>query len=97
VKIAHEDDGLNGKRVGRVRFLQMLDGQTQVCINPFRGSEGFPDEIFLDRPAEDRIAQVSGKAGAEPLYPDNRIASANRRITIVLMREAPVLPPGFDR
>jgi chemotaxis protein MotB len=47
--------------------------------------------------AEDRIAQVAGKAGSEPLYPDNPIASANRRITIVLMREAPVLPPGFDR
>jgi len=47
--------------------------------------------------AEDRIAQVSGKAGSEPLYPDNPVASANRRISIVLLREAPVLPPGFDR
>ena len=47
--------------------------------------------------AENRIAQVSGKAGSEPLYPDNPIASANRRISIVLLREAPVLPPGFDR
>ena len=45
--------------------------------------------------AEDRIAQVVGKAGSEPLYPDNPIASANRRISIVLLREAPVLPPGF--
>ena len=47
--------------------------------------------------AEGRIAQVVGKAGSEPLYPDNPIASANRRISIVLLREAPVLPPGFDR
>ena len=47
--------------------------------------------------AEGRIAQVIGKAGSEPLYPDNPIASANRRIAIVLMREAPVLAPGFDR
>ena len=47
--------------------------------------------------AEDRIAQVAGKAGSEPLYPDNPVASANRRISIVLLREAPVLPPGFDR
>ncbi len=47
--------------------------------------------------AEGRIAQVVGKAGSEPLYPDNPVASANRRISIVLLREAPVLPPSFDR
>jgi chemotaxis protein MotB len=47
--------------------------------------------------AQGRIAQVVGKAGSEPLYPDNPVASANRRISIVLLREAPVLPPGFDR
>jgi chemotaxis protein MotB len=43
---------------------------------------------------QDRISEVSGKAGSEPLYPDNPMASANRRISIVLLREAPVLPPG---
>jgi chemotaxis protein MotB len=41
-----------------------------------------------------RIAEVAGKANAEPLYPDNPNASANRRINIVLLREAPVMPPG---
>ncbi len=41
----------------------------------------------------DRVFQVSGKAGSEPLYPDDPYASANRRISIVLLREAPVLPP----
>ena len=44
--------------------------------------------------AENRFAEVVGKAGSEPLYPDNPYASANRRISIVLLREAPVLPPG---
>jgi chemotaxis protein MotB len=43
---------------------------------------------------EDRVAEVTGKAGSDPLYPDNPMASANRRISIVLLREAPVLPPG---
>lgn len=42
----------------------------------------------------DRIYQVSGKAGSEPLLPEDPYASANRRITIVLLREAPPLPPG---
>ena len=41
----------------------------------------------------DRIYQVSGKANSEPLYPDDPTLPGNRRITIVLLREAPVLPP----
>jgi chemotaxis protein MotB len=40
----------------------------------------------------DRIALVAGKASTEPLYPDDPDMPANRRISIVLMREAPVLP-----
>ncbi len=41
----------------------------------------------------DRIYQVSGKATSEPLYPDDPALLGNRRIAIVLLREAPVLPP----
>ncbi|HVZ29184.1 MAG TPA: flagellar motor protein MotB [Asticcacaulis sp.] len=41
---------------------------------------------------EDRIAQVAGKAAKEPLYPDDPSLAGNRRIAIVLLREAPVLP-----
>ena len=41
----------------------------------------------------DRIYQVSGKAASEPLYPDDPTLPGNRRIAIVLLREAPVLPP----
>jgi chemotaxis protein MotB len=43
----------------------------------------------------DRIFEVSGKAGTDPLLPDDPYASANRRISILLMREAPVIPPGL--
>lgn len=42
---------------------------------------------------EERIARVSGKAGSEPLYADDPDLPGNRRISIVLLREAPVLPP----
>ncbi|MBL8552681.1 MAG: OmpA family protein [Phenylobacterium sp.] len=42
----------------------------------------------------DRVYQVSGKAGSEPLYPDDPTLPGNRRIAIVLLREAPVLPPS---
>ena len=40
----------------------------------------------------DRIYQVAGKAGSEPLYPDDPTLAGNRRIAIILLREAPVLP-----
>jgi chemotaxis protein MotB len=40
----------------------------------------------------DRIAQVTGKAASDPLYPDDPTLPGNRRIAIVLLREAPVLP-----
>jgi chemotaxis protein MotB len=41
----------------------------------------------------DRIYQVAGKASSDPLYPDDPMLPGNRRITMVLLREAPVLPP----
>ena len=40
----------------------------------------------------DRIYSVAGKAGSDPLYPDDPSLPGNRRIAIVLLREAPVLP-----
>ena len=41
---------------------------------------------------QDRIALVQGKASKDPLYPDDPTLAGNRRIAIVLIREAPVLP-----
>jgi chemotaxis protein MotB len=40
----------------------------------------------------DRIYEVAGKAGSEPLLPEDPNASANRRLSIVLMNEAPPAP-----
>jgi chemotaxis protein MotB len=42
----------------------------------------------------DRIYEVAGKAGSEPLLPEDPGASANRRVSIVLLKEAPPVPPG---
>ena len=41
---------------------------------------------------EDRIAQIVGKAGFDPLFADDPFAPANRRIAIILKRSAPPLP-----
>ncbi len=42
------------------------------------------------------IFAVSGKADSQPLFPDDPTLSANRRVTITLMRENPPLPPGLQ-
>ena len=53
-------------------------------------SRGVLQEAGVD---PDRIYQVSGKATSDPLYPDDPPPPGNRRITIVLLHEKPVLPP----
>lgn len=42
--------------------------------------------------SQDRVYQVAGKADSEPLFPDDPTLPGNRRISITLLREAPVLP-----
>ena len=41
------------------------------------------------------VFAVSGKADSQPLFPDDPTLSANRRVTITVMREDPPLPPGL--
>ncbi|SFO49778.1 chemotaxis protein MotB [Cohaesibacter marisflavi] len=41
----------------------------------------------------DQIFGVVGKADSEPLFPNDPYLAANRRISILLMSEAPPLPP----
>ena len=44
---------------------------------------------------ENRIRQVVGKADSEPLRPEDPFLPENRRISIVLLRNSPVLPPDM--
>ena len=43
-----------------------------------------------------RSRTMTGKAASEPLYPDDPDLPANRRISIVLLREAPVMPADMS-
>lgn len=43
----------------------------------------------------DRFAEITGKASTEPLLPDRPDRPENRRITILVIREAPTLPSNF--
>jgi chemotaxis protein MotB len=83
-----------------------ITGHTAVTHAPPRPGYG-PWELSADRAnvvrsiLEDegmsatRMFQVAGRADSQPLFPDDPQIAANRRVTIMLMREEPPLPVGF--
>ncbi|MBC7102031.1 MAG: flagellar motor protein MotB [Parvibaculum sp.] len=84
-----------------------ISGHTDA--NPLAGRPGYSNwELTSDRAnavrrilekgglSNDRIYQVVGKADSEPLFPEDPYMAANRRLSVVLLREAPVTPPGFS-
>ena len=84
-----------------------ISGHTDA--NPATGRPGYSNwELTADRAnatrrilanaglSNDRIYQVVGKADSEPLFPEDPYMAANRRLSITLLREAPVTPPGFS-
>jgi len=83
-----------------------ISGHTDA--NPTQDKNGYSNwELTADRAnatrrifagtgvPSDRIFSVSGKAESEPLLPEDPYQPANRRISIVLLREAPVTPPNL--
>ncbi len=82
----------------------IVSGHTDAAPNPDASSSNW--ELSAGRAnaarrvlaqsglAEDRISQVVGKAGSDPLFPDDPFAAANRRISIVLQRASSPLPQG---
>ncbi len=80
-------------------------GHTASNFVPRSGYDGF--DLSADRANAVRqilereglptshIYAVSGKADTQPLFPDDPAMSANRRVTITLMREDPALPPNL--
>ena len=77
----HTSTSSNGKKA---------DGDWQLSAGRADASRRILQSAGVD---PDRVYQVSGKANSEPLYPDDPTLPGNRRIAIVLLREAPVLPP----
>ena len=92
--------------IQRVPNRVAVSGHTDAL--PFRNAGGYGNwELSADRAnasrrtlqefgvPSDRIASVTGKAATEPLLPEDPTAPTNRRISIVLLRQAPLVPgPG---
>ena len=60
-----------------------LSAGRAAVVREILASNGLPD---------DRFASVSGKADVDPMFPDNPYLAANRRVTLLLMNEAPPIP-----
>ena len=96
-----------GRIVDRLPNRISISGHTEAA--PFSGPNGETNwELSASRAnagrallaegglSADRIYEVAGKAGSEPLLPEDPNASANRRLSITLLREAPPVPPGHQ-
>ncbi|MCF8474502.1 MAG: flagellar motor protein MotB [Emcibacter sp.] len=83
-----------------------ITGHTDAL--PFKGRDNYSNwELSSDRAnasrrvldnsgvTTNRIAEVLGKAATEPLLPDRPLRAENRRVTILMLRESPTLPPNF--
>lgn len=93
------------QKIQGVKNRISITGHTDA--KPFSGPDGYSNwELSSDRAnaarralrqagvSEDRFSMVRGMASAEPLLPDSPARPENRRITILLLREAPVAPPS---
>lgn len=92
--------------IQRVPNQVAISGHTDAL--PFRNGNGYGNwELSADRAnasrrtlqefgvPSDRIASVTGKAATQPLLEDDPTAPMNRRISIVLLRQTPLVPrPG---
>lgn len=92
--------------VGRMPNRIAISGHTDST--PFRAGTDYSNwELSSDRAntarrvlssegvSEDRFAEITGKAATDPLLPGRPERPENRRITILVIREAPTLPSNF--
>jgi chemotaxis protein MotB len=61
-----------------------LSSERAVSVRDILANSGVPD---------DRFESVIGRADSQPVFPDDPFLAPNRRVSILLVREAPPLPP----
>lgn len=82
IRIAGHTSGTRGAaRPGGAAW--QVSTERALAVRDILAESGVPD---------DRFQSVVGKADTEPTFPDDPYIAANRRISILLMREAPPLP-----
>ena len=91
-------------KLGDIQFYT-ISMDLPVAMSRFCGAEGIDAKNMMmlsDHKLaefgvpEDRFAEVAGKADTEPLFPEDTFLAANRRISILLLHEAPPLPINHE-
>ncbi len=82
IRIAGHTSGVRGAaRPGSAAW--QVSTERALSVRDILADSGVPD---------DRFQSVIGKADTEPMFPDDPYIAANRRISILLLKEAPPLP-----
>ncbi|MBY0613289.1 MAG: flagellar motor protein MotB [Beijerinckiaceae bacterium] len=82
IRISGHTSGVRGAtRPGGAAW--QVSTERALAVRDILSDAGVPD---------DRFQSVIGKADTEPTFPDDPYIAANRRISILLLREAPPLP-----
>jgi chemotaxis protein MotB len=78
----------NASKGGQFSHMNIWDltAARAGAVRDILAEEGLP---------HDRFHSVSGMADTEPLFPDDPFLSANRRVNILLINEAPPIPIGI--
>lgn len=83
LRITGHTSASRGEGRDRAEFWR-LSSERALGVRDLLSNNGIPDE---------RFESVIGKADGEPLFPDDPFIAPNRRISILVVREAPPLPP----
>lgn len=62
-----------------------LSAERALAVRDILANSGMPD---------DRFESVIGRADTSPVFPDDPFLAPNRRVSILLVREAPPVPPA---
>ncbi len=82
IRIAGHTSGQRGAASNGGAAWQ-VSTERALSVRDILASSGVPD---------DKFQSVVGKADTEPMFPDDPYIAANRRISILLMKEAPPIP-----
>jgi chemotaxis protein MotB len=100
-KLLAEVAKIVGKLPNRIAVTGHTDSTPYSRSSNYTNWELSTDRALASRRAlvesgfpEDRVERVIGKADKEHLFPDEPNSPRNRRISVVLLRDAPVVPAG---
>lgn len=82
IRVTGHTSAVRGAAVNRGTGWK-LSADRAVAVRDILSHAGVPD---------DRFESVIGRADSSPIFPDNPYLAPNRRISILLVREAPPLP-----